>query len=209
MSEKSTKNDDDLFTDPWLQKGHDQILPEDVQFICKFEVNYGFDIRDESLYFRRSNGRDELWFSDHASWQGLGVSMPSIGVPEDSCLILLEHLVRSRLGFEYPVKFLEPGIINNADYDALIARIEDELRENTAKTLKSETNIVRVARELGLNPRPAGTHEDLWWALCPGRNHTLQIGGPEELFFCRYCKKKGGEEELRAFVLERSTKKEG
>ena len=167
------------------------------------------DFRDESAYFRRFNGRDELWFMDHSAWQGLGASMPSCGTTKQSCLILLEHLIRSRLGFEWAQKFVTPGIIKKAGFTALIRKIDDELNENTAKTLKNETKIVRVARELGLAPKPSGTHDGLWKARCPGKNHFLEISAAPGLFFCGYCKRSGGEDELRGFVVERNDKKEG
>jgi hypothetical protein len=63
--------------------------------------------------------------------------------------------------------------------------------------------VSRVARELGLGPEPTGTGPVHWQARCPGTNHPLYIQAATGMFGCGWCKRKGGEAELREFVAER------
>ena len=77
---------------------------------------------------------------------------------------------------------------------------------NIAHASCHETEIVRVARELGLDPRPSGDGPTAWDARCPGQNgrYTLWISAGAGQFGCPYCRVKGGIDELRAFISKRS-----
>jgi hypothetical protein len=89
------------------------------------------------------------------------------------------------------------------DLDSLVGRIKNEYQENRQKARERETEIIKVARELGLSPYSTGTGPDYWQASCPRRNHRLYINAAENSFGCGWCKRKGAVEELRAFVKER------
>jgi len=71
-----------------------------------------------------------------------------------------------------------------------------------------ETEIIRVARELKLHPKPEGGGPFNWYARCPQTNHSLMISSKSDQFGCGYCRRKGGAEELREFVAERQAKYE-
>jgi hypothetical protein len=86
-----------------------------------------------------------------------------------------------------------------------IARaVIDELEQNAlaakATQQRQKAQIVKVARELGLNPRPAGHNDSAWIADCPRRSHTLMLSPSLNEFGCGYCRRKGDAAELRAFV---------
>jgi hypothetical protein len=65
------------------------------------------------------------------------------------------------------------------------------LDDNSRKARKAETEIIKVARELGLFPKPTGEGPNSWYAACPGRNHVLFISGAANSFGCGWCKRKG------------------
>jgi hypothetical protein len=91
------------------------------------------------------------------------------------------------------------GIVGN-----LQARID--AREQAARSY-ADAPIVLAARECRLNPEPSGTSPIAWMARCPGTNHSLMIGADTNTWGCGWCKRKGGPEELKAFVVERRTKR--
>lgn len=68
----------------------------------------------------------------------------------------------------------------------------------------NKPEIVYVAEELGLYTRPTATSTDHWRATCPGTSHFLKLQASNDLFFCGYCKRGGGIDELRIFVKERT-----
>jgi hypothetical protein len=66
--------------------------------------------------------------------------------------------------------------------------------------LAMEAQIVEVAGEHGLNPRPAGHNDSAWIADCPRRTHALMLSPSLNEFGCGYCRRKGDAADLRAFV---------
>jgi hypothetical protein len=124
-----------------------------------------------------------------------------------ACLNLLDRLFYARLGFNWPEEFIAGGIVNKSAFDSLVGRIEHELEDNAQKARETETEIIKVARELGLSPKPTGTGPTYWWARCPETNHHLYINAAEDSFGCGWCKRKGAVEELRAFVRERKDRR--
>src|SRR3989442_5763003 len=73
------------------------------------------------------------------------------------------------------------------------------LAEETTQQ-RQKAQIVEVASELGLNPRPAGHNGSAWIADCPRRSHTLMLSPSLNEFGCGYCRRKGDAAELAAFV---------
>lgn len=140
---------------------------------------------------------------------GCAYAVPREGTESKSCLGLLERLFRARVGFYWPTDFIAPGIITKAAYDALAARLKQEWQENEQAARQRETEIIAVARELGLCPHPAGTGPDHWYATCPRHSHVLFMNAAAGSFGCPWCKRKGGVEELRALVKERGQRATG
>jgi len=217
----------EIFADPWLKKATDTAnLPEDLVFVCAYDLDIGPDFIEEAAFFRRTETADELWIAagyvvpmvraiadgtappgdlNVRKLKGIGCAfaVEKGGEERVSCLNLLEHLFRARLGFNWPKGFLDPGMIGESDFNRVVRKIERELEENARQAREAETEIIEVARELGLCPQPAGTGPSFWFARCPERNHPLFIDAAENEFGCGWCKRKGGVEELRAFVKER------
>lgn len=217
----------DIFADPWLKKaGETTNLPDDVLLACAYNLNLGPDSIEEAAFFRRTETTDELWIAAGlilATVSGIadGTASPkdlegnqimNIGrvfaLPRKNegflaCLDLLDRFFRARVGFCWPHGFIAAGIINKPQFDGLVGRIENELRENEQKAQDNETEIIKTARQLGLSPQPTGTGPSYWQARCPETNHQLYINAAENSFGCGWCKRKGAADELRAFVEER------
>ena len=84
--------------------------------------------------------------------------------------------------------------------------IRADLERHDAEARGRETGIVRVARELGLAPERTGTGPVHWQARRPGTNHPLNIQAATGTFGCGWCKRMGGEAELRAVAAERRSR---
>jgi hypothetical protein len=201
--EATMTNQEDLINDPFLKESScTERLPSDASLICSYDSDFGIDSLEESAYFRRENNRDELWITSSYK-TGRAYTFPSQDTAQSASLRLIGRLFRARVGFEWPAGFISPGLVNKAAFTKLVKQIERELDDNRRKALKNKAEIVLVAEELGLSPRPTGTAPGLWAANCPGTNHFLYISATGSSFGCGWCKRKGGPEELRAFVDER------
>ena len=204
------KDADIIYADPMLKKTATS-LPEGARFVCSYDVHCIVDFFTEDAFFRRTETADELWTAtampglrplSHgtASAKKSGPGNPDIigcvfavkrrGGERTACLRLLDLSFRSRFA-EFPDKFLAPGIVDKAAYDNILRRIKQEHEANRRKALKNEIELIKVARELGLSPRPTGRYPDQWQAHCPGGNHPIYISTTEKYFFCGWCRRKG------------------
>jgi hypothetical protein len=82
---------------------------------------------------------------------------------------------------------------------AKVAVVKDR---NAEIARQNETEIVKVARELGLDPIPSGDGPTTWSARCPrqGRRYVLWLSTKSDQFGCPYCQVKGSVTELIAFA---------
>ncbi|MBK8906699.1 MAG: hypothetical protein IPM60_01965 [Rhodospirillales bacterium] len=218
--------DDEVIVDPWLNRGcRDQRLPRGSEFLCAFDCWVIIDAVPVATFVHAGQTRDELWLAigiDHIdplaaaaeimihgappppAQLGVAVSKARRAGPEATPLELLEILFRSWVGHGAPSDFLASGLVSGDEYHALIARLEQERADNAERAARNETEIVVAARELRLNPRPSGTGGDHWRANCPRTKHSLEIQARNNLFFCGYCSRGGGPEELQALVDHRA-----
>jgi hypothetical protein len=86
----------------------------------------------------------------------------------------------------------------------MIDEMERSSQAAQAEEERRATPIVTMARELSLNPWPAGHNEKAWMANCPRTNHWLMISTENNEFGCGYCGRKGGPAELRSFYEARN-----
>ena len=227
QSPRKESLDEQVFADPWLKKATKTTkLPNDALFACAYDLHIVVDLIEEAAFFRRTETSDELWIArgfDLPIVKGIvdGTATPNdlvgkdvfkigrvFAVPKEgeessSCVTLLDRLFRAYVGFCSPQGFLAAGIISESAYNNLVKRIEQELEENSRKARENETEIIKVARELGLFPRPTGTGPTHWWAQCPARIGHLYIDAALNYWWCGWCQRNGSMEELRAFVKER------
>jgi hypothetical protein len=214
------------FADPWLKKATKTTsIPDDALFACAYDLHIVVDLIEEAAFFRRTETSDELWIASGFDLPIVKAIARGKAAPKDpvgtdvfkigrvfatakkgeetrSCLTLLDRLFRAYVGFCSPQGFLASGIISESAYNNLVKRIEQELEENSRKARETETEIIKVARELGLSPKPTGTGPTHWWAQCPARIGHLYIDAALNYWWCGWCRRNGSMEELRAFVKE-------
>jgi hypothetical protein len=183
-------------------------LPDDVVLVCEYDLNVLVDCIDEAAFFRRSDGTDELWLRNEL-YVKRQVSAPTADDPAAAALRLLERSIRGTWGAQYPTRCLRPGLVTEAALMEIVATITARYESNAEAAALVPSRLVEVARELGLCPEPTGTGKTHWQANCPGTNHPLYIEAAAESFGCGYCRRKGGEAELRAFVAERARPRRG
>jgi len=220
-----------ILADPFLNKCHGKTgLPKDAVFACAYDLNMVVDTFVEAVFFRRTAEYDELWILEDSDpelvklivgktgpeldcvphnrklYAGCAYIVPARDTEARSCEALLGRLFFGRVGHYWPEGFLLAGIIDEATYYRVKGEVERELDENTRRDRETETEIIALARELGLSPRPTGNNPGYWNAGCPGKSHHLLIKADVNEFFCGYCRRKGSIEELRMFVSERNTR---
>ncbi len=213
--------------DPWLQDQRDyneyKKIPNDAVFVCTYYVFMNPIDIVESAYFRRTKEQDELWIAqrdnelygdlsdcsikDQFDSFGCAVVAPSQGDKVSSSKGLVTHLFRSRTGFASPSGFIKSGILAESEYKGVIEGLKRELDYYSQEAHANKSEIVDVAQKLGLSPEPTGSGPHGWSAGCPGTNHPLFISTESNTYGCGWCRRKGGPEELRAFVEERRSKK--
>ncbi len=89
--------------------------------------------------------------------------------------------------------------------NSAITKARETIQKNKDDAIANPGDVVRVAKECGLDPQPAGHNEHSWRARCPGTGHALMIA--TDSFGCGYCRRNGGAVDLRAFVEERAAGK--
>ena len=103
----------------------------------------------------------------------------------------MHSLVRARVqygSFEPP--FIQ-GLLTRRVLAHIVEAITNEFEQNIraaeAEEQRRPSSIVNMARELGLNPRPAGHNDKAWIANCPRTNHWLMIAAEQDEFGCGYA----------------------
>jgi hypothetical protein len=213
------------FADPWLKKAEEGArLPDDARFACAYELFVSFEHFDEAAFFRRTETTDEPWTGagaypparagtdqagsaedfERANLSHIGCVYAAArkGEESTSCLSLLDRLFRARVGFYWPAGFLAAGVVDEPAFTSLVGQIRHEFDDNSQMAREAETEIIKVAVERGLSPKPTGEGPNSWYAACPGGNHVLFISAATNSFGCGWCKRKGAIEELRAFGEE-------
>ena len=189
-------------------------VPPWAVLACIHELRCQFVEVEEYAFVRVKHGRTELWvdessiYPDIRNWTfGCRATMPTAGDLRADSIRLLGLLFRAREGYQGPTgRVIRSGLVSESDFQQIVSAGDRVREENLRLAKEGATAIVAVAGELRLDPRPSGRHPAEWWACCPGVNHHLHIHADTELFYCGYCRRGGGESELRQFVEERRQK---
>ena len=137
------------------------------------------------------------------------ISIPRSGSFDESLLGLLSAFFTTPAGAIASVdRVIAAAYINKTHVRTILGCIESyrerervQSEEYMRQARENETEIIHVARELGLHPQPAGTGPVQWYARCPGaRWHQIMITTSDDQFGCGYCRVRGGVEELREFA---------
>ena len=215
------------FVDPWSKKpNHQGVVPVDALFVGAWDNDLGIDNINEALFLVRDDHQDRLWslttYSEKTTrtnlaaraggdpaWMKCKITCGCVagaareGTQSKAATRLLDALVRARVPYQFPRPYL-PGLLASNELSDIASAVIDELKRNAlaakATQQRQKAQIVEVASELGLNPRPAGHNDSAWIADCPRRSHTLMLSPSLNEFGCGYCRRKGDAAELAALV---------
>lgn len=84
-----------------------------------------------------------------------------------------------------------------------LARQERREKEELARNLHQNTEIIKYCSREQMNPRLAGLDPNQWFANCPGGNHPLMIAADTGTWGCGYCNMKGNLIELEKWVNQK------
>ena len=197
------------FVDPWSKEpNHQGVVPVDALFVGSWDNYVGIDDISEALFLVRDDRQDLLWslttYCKSELSCGCVAGARREGTQSEAATRLLDALVRARVPLQFPRPPYLPGLLASIELSDIASAVIDELERNTlaAKVTQQRqtAQIVEVASELGLNPRPASHNDSAWIADCPRRSHTLMLSPSVNQFGCGYCRRKGDAAELRAFV---------
>ncbi len=216
-----------LTLDPWGKAPRDRAPDFSSRFVCSYLLNFGVDTVEEAAFLDRSSPVDELWLvpfdaipSDLKFSRTFSVlDLPPVSAeaiypacsaerqPDDvhAATYLLWCLFYARVGHAWPAEMVQAGLLASEQLEVVVERLKRELDGNAAMAKELEnTDIIKTARELRLNPEPSGTNVASWNAKCPGGSHYLFINAALNQFGCGYCRRKGGPVELREFMAARN-----
>lgn len=211
----------DLQLDVWYKQPENLApVPENAVAACLQDISLGqVDIIPEALFFRRHEGRDELWAAAlthkaagkpreeqlaSAYQQGRVAWSASQGTPAESAEVLFRALTAARHGHVWPDAYREGPLITDADHQRIVGELEAEIgRHRREAEAQSQAPVIVMARKLGLRPEPAGVSPSAWYADCPGKAHRLMVSSSSNEFGCGYCRVKGGTNELETLVIQR------
>jgi hypothetical protein len=188
-----------------------EFFPENLEFlgfIGGWDCNIGIDTVQNLFYLIRANDLDWLEvivkYSDEIISRKCVMSIPRHGSKREAAARLLNAHARSQVHYECPVPPHQSGLLTNGELENIVRAIADELKRNSEaaeeEDRRHESPIIKMARELGLDPCPAGHNDKAWMASCPqSRNHWIMISPARNEFGCGYCRRKGGLAELQAF----------
>lgn len=194
---------------------HDpEFFPENVEFlgfIGGWDCDIGIDTVHKLFYLIRTSDMDSLEevekYSNDVISRKCVRSIPRDGSEREAAARLLDAHVSSRVRDECPVSPYQSGLLVSGELQNIVTAIAGELKRNREQAEEAqrryEAPIIKMAKELGLNPRPAGHNHNAWMANCPRTNHWLMISAGQNEFGCGYCRRKGGPAELRAFYETR------
>ena len=216
------------FVDPWSKKpNHQGVVPVDALFVGAWDNDLGIDDINEALFLVRDDRQDLLWslttYSEKTTRENLDAresgdpawikseitcgcvaGAPREGTQSKAATRLLDALVRARVPYQFPRPPYLPGLLASAELSDIVESshrgVGAQRTGGGSAQQRQKAQIIEVASELGLNPRPAGHNDSAWIADCPRRSHTLMLSPSLNEFGCGYCRRKGDAAELRAFV---------
>lgn len=191
--------------DPWINEQANRApVPSGANLVCRYRVFVGVDHLDETVWFRRQGGIDELWISmDDIGMTGRAVRGASCGTRREACELMLAELFHARAGFGWPTGFRSSGMLDEGEFQKIVQTVKVELDSVASVARSHRSLIVRVADNLGLVPEPSPRNSRMWQANCPGTGHFMLLNTEHEQFWCGYCNVSGDAKDLEEFVSRR------
>jgi hypothetical protein len=174
-----------------------------AEIVCILTIDNTFDEFEVEICCQRTDGVDQA-FSTSKDLDWLRAERPSESTLAYSAETLLFHIIWRCLYYVGEPVDVRAGLLSKEHVEAIISSVRLEMDEiKKENEVWREAEIVTKAAQLGLLPKASNLGVGTWIARCPGTNHTLQIQPRQNLFFCGYCKVKGGINELDEFAAQR------
>ena len=111
--------------------------------------------------------------------------------------------VRGQVYYSFPAPPYRRGLLTSGELENIVGAVSAEFERNGRAAEKeqgrNEAPIIKMARELNLNPKPAGHNKTAWIADCPRKSHWMMISPSLNAFGCGYCRRRGGPKQLKKF----------
>jgi hypothetical protein len=191
-----------------------EFFPENVEFLGfmgGWDCDIGIDTVHKLFYLIRTSDLDWLEvvvkYSNKIIRRTCVSNIPRDGSKREAAARLLNAHVRARVHYDFPIPPYQGGLLTPGELEDIVTAVVAELDHNSRvaeeQQRQHEAPILKMAKELGLDPRPAGHNHNAWMANCPRTSHWLMISAEQNEFGCGYCRRKGGPAELRAFYETR------
>ena len=185
-----------------------EFFPENVEylgFIGGWDCDIGADTVQTLFYLIRTKDKDWLEAVLGMSRKCV-MSIPRDGSKREAAARLLDAHVRSGVHYEWPVPPYQSGLLAGSELQRIVKAVANDRKRNSEAAERAqrrhEAAIIKMARELGLGPRPAGHNDSAWMASCPRRSHWIMISPSRNEFGCGWCRRRGGPAELKEFCDE-------
>jgi len=177
--------------------------PSPPEVVCILVVDNTFDEFEVEICCQRTDGVDQA-FATSKDLDWLRAERPSEFTLAYSAETLLFHIIWSCLYYVGEPVDVRAGLLGKEHVEAIISSVRLEMDEIKKENgVWREAEIVTKAANLGLSPMASSLGVGIWIARCPGTNHTLGMQPKQNLFFCGYCKVRGGINELDEFAAQR------
>ena len=145
---------------------------------------------------------------DHVKKRKHEISIPldgQSGSLKETLEAYLLEMSTDYLGFTGEPLYRHSDLFTVDEFAAIVSQAKSILKEENkrAKQLARENELLAFFQEKGFDPRPHGEDLTNWTVSCPsGKGHPAMISSTSNEWGCGYCKRKGGLEELKAWMAE-------
>jgi hypothetical protein len=163
-----------------------EFFPQNVGFlgfIGGWDCYIGIDTVHTLFHLIRT--KDQDWLEAVVKYSNRIISRSSVmsiarhGSKREAAARLVDAHVRSQVHYECPVPPYQSGLLTNGELESIVGAIAEELKHNSRvaeeEQRRHEAPIIKMARALGLDPRPAGHNDSAWMANCPRGVHWIMI----------------------------------
>ena len=181
-----------MSTEEHAAHSNPEFFPENAEFlgfIGGWDCYTGVDEVQSLFYLIRTKDRDWLEavvkYANRIISRNCVMNIPRHGSKREGAARLLDAHVRSRAHYGYPVPSCRPGLLTNGELKSIVEAIVDELKRHSEaaeeKQRRHEVPIIKMARELPLDPRPARHNDSAWMANCPNGSHWIMISASQRV----------------------------
>lgn len=186
-----------------IRKGYKHLLRYNQS--CFDGIEYGFT----DLFYEISGSTLFIKKVDHRTKSEKEFESQIDNIPERDEVVLegfLINLMSYRFNFEGEPIYESSEVFSKKSFDAMLVKglVLMEEREKLALILKSDNELIKYCKSIGLNPIPKGGSSTHWEANCPsGGNHKIMISTTSNEWGCGYCRKNGDINALKEWYINK------